>query len=359
MTTYRLTFLREKLNDLDALIITNPQNRRFLTGFTGSAGVCFLSKDHAYLATDFRYYTQVEQECHDFELVEAGYDFIGTLPQVLEKMNAKRVGFEADHLTISEFNTYTEATPNIEWVPTKNLVEDLREVKSVAEIETLRHAVKVTDYAFSRALQALKPGITEKALQWAIKQALFDIDGREPSFDIIVAAGPNGAKPHARPSDAPIPKGVPIVIDMGALVDGYHGDMTRTIVMGEPDDTYRKIYDIVLTAQKTAIAGIRPGPNGREIDALARDVIAEAGYGDNFGHSLGHGVGLHIHEMPRFSARATDAPLQKNMVITVEPGIYLPEWGGIRIEDIVVVTEKGCEILTETPKDIESQIIPV
>ena len=160
MTTYRLTFLREKLNDLDALIITNPQNRRFLTGFTGSAGVCFLSKNHAYLATDFRYYTQVEQECQDFELIQAGYDFIGTLPKVLEKMNAKSVGFESDHLTVSEFKSYTEATPNIEWVPTKNLVEDLREVKSVAEIETLRHAVKITDYAFSRALQALKPGIT-------------------------------------------------------------------------------------------------------------------------------------------------------------------------------------------------------
>ncbi|MBT4141363.1 MAG: aminopeptidase P family protein [Candidatus Latescibacteria bacterium] len=359
MTTYRLTFLREKLKDIDTLIITNPQNRRFLTGFTGSAGVCFLSKDHAYLATDFRYYTQVEQECQDFELIQAGYDFIGTLPKVLEKMNAKRVGFETDHLTVSEFESYKEAAPHVEWVPTKNLVEDLREVKSVAEIETLRHAIKVTDYAFSRGLQALKPGITEKALQWALKQALFDIDGREPSFDIIVAAGLAGAKPHARPSDAPIPRGVPIVIDMGALVDGYHGDMTRTIVMGEPDDTYRKIYDIVLRAQKAAIDGIRPGPNGRDIDALARDLITDAGYGDNFGHGLGHGVGLHIHEMPRFSTRATDAPLQKNMVITVEPGIYLPDWGGIRIEDVVVVTENGCEILTETPKDITSQIMPV
>lgn len=359
MTTYRLTFLREKLNDLDALIVTNPQNRRFLTGFTGSAGVCFVSKEHAILATDFRYYTQVQQECDDFELAEIGYDFIGNLPDILKKMGAKRVGFESAHLTVSEFESYKDATPDVEWVPTQNLVEDLREVKSVAEIETLRHAIKVTDLAFSRALQSLKPGITEKAFQWALKQALFDIDGREPSFDIIVAAGPASAKPHARPSDAPIPKGVPIVIDMGALVDGYHGDMTRTIVMGEPDDTYRKIYDIVLRAQQAAIDGIRPGPNGRDIDALARNLITEAGYGDKFGHGLGHGVGLHIHEMPRFSARASDAPIQKNMVITVEPGIYLPEWGGIRIEDVVVVTESGCENLTQTPKDIESQIIPV
>jgi Xaa-Pro aminopeptidase len=357
--TYRLTFLREKLGDLDALIVTNPQNRRFLTGFTGSAGVCLLSRSHAYLATDFRYYTQVEEECRDFELVQAGYDFLGSLPGILKKMNARRVGFEAAHLSVSEFDSYKEAAPDVIWVPTKDLVEDLREVKSVAEIETLRHAVKVTDYAFSRALQALKPGITEKALQWAIRKALYDIDGREPAFDIIVAAGPASAKPHAHPSQTPIPAGVPIVIDMGALVEGYHGDMTRTVVLGEPDETFRKLYEIVLDAQKAAIAGIRPGPNGRDIDALARNRIAEAGYGDHFGHGLGHGVGLHIHEMPRFSSRASDAPLKKNMVITVEPGIYLPDWGGIRIEDIVVVTETGCEILTESPKDIDSAILSI
>jgi Xaa-Pro aminopeptidase len=357
--TYRLTFLREKLNDLDAFLINNPQNRRYLTGFTGSAGVCFISKDHAYLASDFRYYTQVVEECHDFELVQAGYDLLGNLPKILNRMNAKRVGFESDHLTVAEFEAYQKAAPDVEWVPTKNLVEDLREVKSVAEIETLRHAVKVTDEAFSRTVLTLKPGITEKALQWALKQALYDIDGREPSFDIIVAGGLASAKPHARPSEAPIPEGVPIVIDMGALVDGYHGDMTRTLVMGQPDDTFRKIYNIVLDAQQAAINGIHPGPNGRDIDALARDLITESGYGDHFGHGLGHGVGLHIHEMPRFSSRASDTPLKKNMVITVEPGIYLPEWGGIRIEDIVVVTENGSEILTGTPKDLDAQIIPV
>lgn len=357
--TYRLTFLREKFGDLDALITSNLQNRRFVSGFTGSAGVCIIARNHALLATDFRYYTQVEQECHDFELAKVGYDFLDQLPDLLAKCKAKRVGFEKRHLTVADLDAWTKATPGIEWVPTENLIEDLRAVKSVAEIETLRHAVKITDFAFARALQSLKPGITEKAFQWAIRRAMFEIEGREPSFDIIVAAGLGGAKPHARPSDAPIPKGVPIVIDMGALVNGYHADMTRTIVMGEPDAKFRDIYDIVLRAQKAAIAGIRPGPNGREIDALARDLITQAGYGDHFGHSLGHGVGLNIHEAPSLSKRATDAPIHKNMVITVEPGIYLPDWGGIRIEDLVVVTETGCEILTETPKDIDSQIISV
>ncbi len=357
--TYRLSFLREKFGDLDALVISSPQNRRFLSGFTGSSGVCLISRDQALLATDFRYYTQVEQECRDFELAQVGYDFLGQLPGLLSKLKVKRVGFEKRHITVADFEAYKNAAPDVEWVPTENLVEDLRAVKSVAEIETLRHAVKVTDLAFARALQTLKPGITEKFFQWAIRRAMFEIDGREPSFDIIVAAGLNGAKPHAHPSDAPIPRGVPIVIDMGALVNGYHADMTRTIVMGEPDDKFCKIYDIVLRAQKTALSGIRPGPNGREIDALARDLITQAGYGDHFGHGLGHGVGLNIHEAPSFSVRATDAPIKKNMVITVEPGIYLPDWGGIRIEDLVVVTETGCEILTETPKDMESQIIPV
>lgn len=356
--TYRLTYLREKLGNLDAIVITNPQNRRFLTGFTGSAGVCFISRNHAILATDFRYYTQVKQECRDFELAEVGYDLIGNMPDLFKRMNAKRVGFESDHLTVAQFEAWKEATPDVEWTPTQNMVEDTRAVKSVAEIETLRHAVKVTDYAFSRALQSLKPGITEKALQWALKQALFDIDDRDPAFEIIVAAGLGSAKPHARASNDPIPEGVPIVIDMGALVDGYHADMTRTIVLGEPDDKFREIYDIVLCALKTATEGITPGKNGQEIDALARDLITEAGYGEQFGHGLGHGVGLEIHEKsPRFSTRSSDVILQKNMTVTVEPGIYLPDWGGIRIEDLVLVTETGVEILTETPKDIESQII--
>ena len=252
MTTYRLTCLREKLGDLDAIVITNPQNRRFLTGFTGSAGTCFISQEHAILATDFRYYTQVQQECTDIELSEVGYDLVGNMADLFKKMGATRVGFESDNLTVSQFNAWKEATPGIEWIPTQNMVEDTRAIKSVAEIETLRHATKVTDYAFARALQSLKPGITEKQLQWALKQALFDIDGREESFEIIVAAGKGSAKPHARASNDPIPPGVPIVIDMGALVDGYHADMTRTIVLGEPDAKFRKIYDIVLRALKTA-----------------------------------------------------------------------------------------------------------
>jgi len=358
--TYRLTYLREKLDNLDAFVITNPENRRFLTGFTGSAGTCFISQEHAILATDFRYYTQAKQECRDFELSEVGYDLVGNMPNIFKRMNAKRIGFESDNLTVSQFDAWKEATPDIEWIPTQSLVEDIRAVKSVAEIETLRHATKVTDYAFSRALQSLKPGITEKGLQWALKQALFDIDGREESFEIIVAAGKASAKPHARASSDPIPTGVPIVIDMGALVDGYHADMTRTIVLGEPDDTFRKIYGIVLRALKTATEGIAPGKNGQEIDALARDIISDAGYGEQFGHGLGHGVGLEIHEKtPRFSTRSQDVILKKNMVVTIEPGIYLPEWGGIRIEDLVLVTETGVEIFTETPKDIDSQIIPI
>jgi Xaa-Pro aminopeptidase len=357
--TQRLTYLRESLNDLDAILISQPENRRYLSGFTGSACFLLISKDHALLATDFRYYTQVKQEARDFDLAEVGYEFTKHLPDLLAQMGARRVGFEAHHLTFTELEAWKQAAPNVEWIPTTNRVEDLRTVKSVSEIETLKHAVHITDKAFAQATDGLRPGTTEKDLVWALKTALHKIDGRVPAFDIIVAAGLAGAKPHAKPSDTPIPKGVPIVIDMGALIDGYHADMTRTLVLGQPDDKFRELYQLVLYANQAALNGIRPGMTDVEADALSRSVIEEAGYGDFFGHGLGHGVGLAIHEAPRLATISPGTPLKAGMAITIEPGIYLPDWGGIRIEDLIIVREAGVEVLTQTPKDLEAQIIPV
>ena len=357
--TQPLTPLRETLTDLDALVISQPQNRRYLSGFTGSAGILIISPDHALLATDFRYYTQGAQEAPAFELAEVGYDLLGNLPGLLSRIDARKVGFESQHLTVAELDAWRRVTPGVEWVATTGRVETLRAVKTETEIETLKHAVRVADEAFARATRGLRPGATERDLAWAIKTALYEIDGREPSFDLIVAAGPASAKPHARPSDAVIPLGVPIVIDMGALVDGYHSDMTRTIVLGEPDAKFRDIYTLVLNALETAEAGIRPGVTGARVDALARDIIAAAGHGDRFGHGLGHGVGLAIHEGPRLSFTAGDAPLEEGMAVTVEPGVYLPDWGGVRVEDIAIVRQTGAEILTHTPKDLNAQIIPI
>ena len=355
----RLAALRETLNDLDAILINEPDNRRYLSGFTGSAGVLIISKDVAILATDFRYYTQVTQEATQFTLAEVGYGFTDHLPKLLKDLNARRVGFESQHLTVSELETWKNAVTDVDWCPTTGRVEALRAIKSEAEIDTLRRAVQVADQALERARKDIHPGVTEREVVWSLKTAMHDIGDSEPSFEIIVASGLSSAKPHARAGDTEIPIGVPIVIDMGALVDGYRSDMTRTLVLGEPDETFLKVYPVVLDALDTAEKGILPGITGKEGDALARDLISDAGYGDQFGHGLGHSLGLAIHESPRLSFLANDDPLLANTMMTVEPGIYLPEWGGIRIEDLVVIRESGVEILTETPKRLEDQIIPI
>ena len=362
----RLAALRGKLaeEELDVLLVSQPENRRYLSGFTGSAGVLLISQEAAILATDFRYYTQAREEAPDFELAEVGYQFKENLPKLLARLDARRVGFESEHLTVAEFERWRDAVAEaeegpreVEWVPTKGLVEQLRAVKSAAEIEFIRRAVAVVDQAFAQVIETLRPGMREREVAWALHAAMHELGAEKPSFDIIVAAGPAGAKPHARATDAEIPPGVPIVIDMGAVVDGYCSDMTRTIVIGEPDATFREIYSLVLEAQQAAEAGIRAGMTGAEADALARDIIKAAGHEEHFGHGLGHGVGLAVHEAPRLSFTATDDPLQPGMVATVEPGVYLPEWGGVRIEDVVVIHEDGVEVLTQTPKALEDQVV--
>lgn len=355
----RLDAFREKLTgaDLDAMIVSRPENRRYLSGFTGSAGALIISREAAVLATDFRYYTQVAEEAPDFDLAQVGYQFTERLPELLADIGARRVGLESEYVTVAEFERWREAAPDVEWVPTADLVEDLRAVKSAAEIEAVRRAVAVADEAFARVVQTLQPGMTEREVAWALQMALHDLGAERPAFDIIVAAGPAGAKPHARASDAEIPAGVPIVIDMGAVVDGYCSDMTRTVVIGEPDERFREIYSLVLEAQRAAEEGIHPGMTGVEADALAREIIKAAGHEEHFGHGLGHGVGLAVHEAPRLSFTADDEPLQPGMVVTVEPGVYLPEWGGVRIEDIIVIREDGAEILTQTPTALEDQIV--
>jgi Xaa-Pro aminopeptidase len=240
----------------------------------------------------------------------------------------------------------------MEWVPTKSLVMDMRAVKDAGEIEILRKAIRLTDEALTAALAQVRPGMAERDLAWLIESYIRTHGTPSVSFEIVVASGPNGARPHARASDAALPAGEPIVIDMGAKMDGYCADLTRTVCLGQPNDPVRfwEIYHTVLRAQQAAEAVIRPGVTGKEVDAVARDLIAEAGLGDFFGHGLGHGVGLAVHEMPRLS-RLAATPLAAGNVVTVEPGIYLPGWGGVRIEDVVLVTENGVEVLTEAPKD--------
>lgn len=347
----RLARLRAALPETgaDAILISHPENRAYLSGFTGSAGHLLITADRAILATDFRYYEQVALEAPHYELARVKTTLNDPLPSLLE--GVKRLAFEADHAAWATVEGWKEAAPGVVWMPTKGMTHNLRAIKDEAEITTLRRAVLLADAALAHGLSEARPGMTEVELAWIIESYMRTHGAAGVAFDLHVASGPNGARPHAHTSDKQLLAGEPIVIDMGAKVDGYRSDLTRTVCLGEPadGDKFWTVYNTVLGAQTAAIAAIRPGMTGKEADSVAREYITAAGYGEAFGHTLGHGVGLEIHEEP-FLGRMPTSTLRENMVVTVEPGIYLPEWGGVRIEDIVLLTENGCEVLTTAPK---------
>ncbi len=349
----RLARLREALakTGVDALLVSQPEDRAYLSGFSGSAGALLISQECALIATDFRYYEQVGIECPEYTLVKVATTPADVLPGMLAGANVRRLAFQADHATFADVQSWSKAAPETEWVPVKGLVTELRAIKDAAEAATLRAAIVLADEALAAALAQARPGMTEKELAWIIESYMRVHGAEAVSFDTIVACGPNGARPHARASDAPLVAGQPIVIDMGARVDGYCSDLTRTVCLGQPEDPAKfwTVYNTVLQAQTAAEAAMRPGMTGPEADAAARDVIAAAGYGDFFGHGLGHGVGLAVHELPRLGRLATDI-LAPGHFVTVEPGIYLPGWGGVRIEDVVLITDNGVEVLTQAPK---------
>ncbi|WP_029215511.1 aminopeptidase P family protein [Kallotenue papyrolyticum] len=354
---HRLARLRERLaaDKLDGMLISAAPNRRYLSGFSGSAGTLLVTAERALLLSDFRYQTQAAQEAPDWEfrLLTTTAPLPKQLPALLRELGLHRLGFEAAHVSVAEFEAWRtaldEAQLEVTWQPTQGLVETLRQVKDEAEIATLRRAIAITDAAFAAVRPRLRPEMREREVAWELEKALRERGAEGIAFEIIVAAGPNGAQPHARPGDEPLGVGRPIVIDFGARVAGYHADMTRTVILGEADERFWTIYNTVLAAQRAAAEGIRPGMTGREADALARDVISAAGYGACFGHSLGHGVGLEIHEGPRLS-QASDDQLPVGAVFSIEPGIYLPDWGGVRIEDLTLLTEQGPLTLTQSDK---------
>lgn len=356
----RLTALRQRLADanLDALIVSDPVNRRYLSGFTGSAGWLLISADKALFAVDSRYYEQVGRQAPGFSLERVGYDFVGHLARMLNDLGARRVGFEAAHVTVAQYDEWTRAATDVTWTATTGLVEAMRAVKEPGELEAIQRAVDLTDEAFACICSTIRPGMTEAQVTWEIEKFFRERGATNWAAGPIVASGPNGALPHHRGGDRVIQRGEPIVIDMGCLVDGYHSDMTRTVILGEADDKFREVYSIVLRAHLTARDGARVGVKGKTVDALARDIITSAGYGEAFGHSLGHGVGLAIHEEPR-ARQVEEGTLGAHMTLTVEPGIYLPGWGGVRIEDLVVIGPDGAEALTRSPKSLEAMVIPL
>ncbi len=334
---------------LPGMLISGTENRRYLSGFSGSAGVLIITPQAARLATDFRYYEQVREQAPDFELVEVPQRMEQVLAREIADLGLTRVGFESAALTYETYESWRKAMPQVELVPTTGLVEGLRAIKDEAELAAITEAVRVADQAMEHIMDTIRPGMTEREVSWELEVHMRTHGAEALAFTTIVAAGPHGAMSHAVVTDRPIQRGDPIVIDMGARVNGYCSDITRSFCVGEADERYLSVWHTVLEAQQAAERGIRAGMTGIQADAIARDLIYGAGYEGQFGHGLGHGVGLAIHEEPRASM-AYAGVIPAGMVLTVEPGIYIPGWGGIRIEDMIVVGEDGSTILTGARK---------
>ncbi|MDI9419820.1 MAG: aminopeptidase P family protein [Bacillota bacterium] len=348
-----LNQIRSRLAEIncDVFISMHQTHRRYLTKFTGSAGLVWISHDANILITDFRYTEQAGEQSPDWEIILQQSTLEEAMAQLIEERRVRRVAFESEYITVNQLAEWQEKFEAVEFVPTKGLVAQLRRVKTSDEIEKIAAAAKIAVEALTALVPRIKPGMAEAELALELEYMMRRLGAEAAAFDPIVGSGPRGALPHAIPSDRKIQAGDFIVIDMGCVYQGYCSDLTRTFVVGRPEPKQLEIYNIVLEAQTAALNVLKPGLTGREVDSAARDVIRRAGYDRNFGHSLGHGVGLEIHEDPRLS-QFNEEPLAPRMVVTVEPGIYLPGWGGVRIEDLVVVTESGCDILTELTKEL-------
>jgi Xaa-Pro aminopeptidase len=348
----RLAKLRQTLadNNLDAIVISQPENRRYLSDFTGTRGVLFISHEWAILAVPFVYLEQARKQAPVVEVVRFQREFAEVWPGLVAEVNVRRVAFESAHLTVAEHVKLAAGVEDVEWVPTEGIVEGLRVIKDGDELDIIRRAVTLADAAFAHIVEFIQPGMTEREVAWELEAYMRTHGAEKVAFDLIVGVGPNGAMPHHEVSERAIGKGEPIVIDLGARVAGYHSDLTRTICLGQRNERFIEIYDLVLRAQLAAETSIRGGIVAGEADDAARQIIAEAGYGEQYGHGLGHGVGLAVHEEPFVRPEAEEV-LKPGMVLTVEPGIYLPDWGGVRIEDMVLVREDGVEVLSQASKE--------
>jgi Xaa-Pro aminopeptidase len=350
----RIERLRSRFadNDLDAFLVTSSENRAYFSGFRGSAGSLWITGEDALLATDFRYTEQAAIEAPDYRVVRiaAGADW---LKEEVASSGVRRIGIEDGSMTLATFTTIKESLHGVgtspELVPTGGLASQLRAIKEPDELAVMQRAIDLADEAMETVGAQLRPGMTEREVAWKLEQCMRESGADALSFDTIVASGPNGAKAHHKPSERRLERGDGIVIDMGALYDGYCSDITRTFVLGKASDQFRKIYDIVLAAQETTEATARAGMTGGEVDGLARQVITEAGYGDAFGHSLGHGIGIAVHELPGVGPNSQGV-IEDAMVFSVEPGIYLTGWGGVRIEDLVVMENGSPRVLTHAHK---------
>lgn len=348
----KLGKLRNKFAELqiDALLVTSDINRRYISGFTGTAGSVVITKTDAVLITDFRYREQAGAQAEGFNVIEMEQSMNQSINDVLKQAGVKRLGFEKEHVAYGQYEVLCKELA-AELVPAGGLIEGIRMIKSDAELDIMRHAAKIADDAFEYIQTKIRPGVREIDISNELEFFMRKQGATSSSFDIIVASGLRSAMPHGVASDKEIQSGELVTLDFGALYKGYCSDITRTVAVGEISDELNKIYDTVLEAQLRGVEGVKPGMTGKEADALTRDYINAAGYGKYFGHSTGHAVGMEVHELPSLSHRS-EMKLLPGMVVTVEPGIYIPGIGGCRIEDDLVITEHGNERLTNSKKEL-------
>lgn len=340
-------------HDMDALLITDPYNMRYISGFRGGEGILYISRNKRVLLTDSRY-TEAAQQESDFQVEEYGHQRKSTkiLEELISQEGIERLGYEDEAMLCKTFQEYQMALPMIkEWIPAGGEVKKLRQVKTEEEIGYLRQAEAIGDQVFSKILDIIRPGMSEREIQAELEYLMMKCGASGTSFDTIVASGLHSSMPHAIPTDKKVEYGDFITMDFGCKYKGYCSDMTRTIVLGKAGDRQKEIYQIVLKANLAAESFLRAGMVCREVDQIARDIIKDAGYGDCFGHGLGHSVGLEIHESPACNTRDKTV-LEPNMIMTIEPGIYIPGFGGVRIEDMVVIRPEGFENLSHSPKNL-------
>lgn len=356
MYKLRIARLREllKRQRLDALLVTVPANRRYLSGFRAAdgqlgetSGALLISPGDALLLTDFRYELSARAQAPLFTTHIYRRGLPQGLAEILKGSRIKRLGYEAEGLLVLQRDRLELTLKGVELVPTQGLVAELRRIKDSTELAAIRRSLALMEGVLSDYLEGDFIGRSERELALETMRRVEDAGAEGPAFDPIVAAGPNGAEPHAEPGDTLVEPGQPVIMDLGARLDGYASDITRTVLAGgieHLDPTFREVYPVVRRAQQEAMARIRPGMTGAQADAIAREVIDQAGYGRQFGHSLGHGVGIDTHEDPSLGP-GSDQVLEPGMVFTIEPGIYLPGWGGVRLEQMVVLEPGGCRLL--------------
>lgn len=339
-------FLAEQ--QLDAMLVSKPENRLYYSGFTGSSGLLVITGKQALLITDARYVEQAGKQATHYDIIQHGTPLEETLLRVIVKTGSKRIGFESNHLTVQQFEKLVQLSPDLEW--RGQTIDSLRQIKDEREIAVLRKAAALADAAFQHLLPLLKPGLAEKEIALELEYFMRRSGADKNAFDFIVASGTRSSLPHGVASEKLLQRGELLTLDFGCVYENYCSDITRTVALGNVDSQLAHIYEIVRQAQQAALQTLRPGLKACEADKVARDIIVCHGYGQYFGHGLGHGVGLAIHEEPRL-APSGNTVLEPGMIVTVEPGVYLPGLGGVRIEDTVLITAGGCERLTVSSKD--------